>query len=108
MPKTTAAMKPDKLNETVISFHNQMLFLRLVNSGEAYSDAQRNDYVKKAFDTAYAILAHAVTNRDANLFNRIYAETHELVKGPYVTPEMEKIQNEFYTKVSHWVAQIAA
>ena len=107
MPKINAKMKPEEFNKTFVLFHNQMLFLRLINSGRAYSGAFRSDYVKKAFDTAYNILAHAVASKDPDLFNRIYSETHELVKGPYVTPEMEKIRDDFYTNIQQLTQIIA-
>ena len=96
-----------EINEKVIAFHNQMLFLRLVNSGRSFADARRNEFVNRAFDLAYNILQDAYDKKDISLFNRIYSETPELVKGPYITPEMEAIQARFYEKTSGFVQGIA-
>ena len=96
-----------QFNEMVISFHNQMLFLRLINSGSVHTNVARNEYIKKAFDVAYIILQYAYTNKKIDIFNKIYSETHELVKGPYVTPEMQKIQNDFYINTQSWIQKIA-
>lgn len=96
-----------QFNEMVVNFHNQMLFLRLVNSGSVHTNAVRNEYTQKAFNMAYNILRCAYNNKRIDIFNKIYSETHELVKGPYATPEMEKIQNDFYINTQNWVRGIA-
>ena len=100
MPKIIEKLNADQLNRFVIDFHNKMLFLRLVNSGMSYSKEQRIEYVKQAFDVAYSILVHAANTKDVSLFNRICAETKELVPASNTIVEIEKIQNDFYTKTN--------
>ena len=107
MPRIRAIMSADKVNTMVVDFHNQMIMMRLVNSGTSYNSAKRNRFTQKVFDSAYAILAYAFSVKDIDLFNRIYAETKELVAGPYITPEMQTIRNDFYGKTSDFVAGIA-
>ncbi len=107
MPKIRDVLSADKLNACVVDFHSKMLMLRLINSGKTYSADKRSNFVREAFVVAHVILKDAYYKKDINLFNQIYAETHELVKGPYVTPEMEKIQNNFYADTQKWVKGIA-
>ncbi len=107
MSKITAIIPADRLNAMVVNFYSQMIMMRLVNSGTAYNAVKRNRFTQKAFDTAYPILAHALAAKNIELFNRIYSATKELVAGPYATPEMQRIRNDFYSKTSDFVQQIA-
>ncbi len=107
MPKINTRLNSVELEDQVRYFFNQMVFLRLVNSGASYPDSKRNEFTKEAFSTAYVILSDAFAKKNIDLFNRIYTATKELVKGPYATPEMEKMQNNFYSKTNNFILKIA-
>ena len=111
MPKIKTKMTPEELNKKVVKFHGQLLFMRLVNSGKSYNVAYRINFVKQVFDNAYEILLFLVEHpgkKNIELFHKICSETHELVSGPYVTPEMETLQSEFYAKIDGLIKQTAA
>ena len=107
MPKINTRLNSVELEYQVRYFLNQMVFLRLVNSGTSYPDSKRNEFTKSAFSTAYIILSDVFAKKNIKLFNRIFTATKELVQGPYTTPEMENLQNNFYSKTSNFVQKIA-
>lgn len=107
MPKINNNLNQHELEYQVRYFFNQMVFLRLVNSGTSYSASKRNEFTKEAFSTAYVVLSDAFAKKHIDLFNRIYTATKELVKGPYATPEMEEMQDNFYAKTNDFVHKIA-
>jgi hypothetical protein len=107
MPKKKETLSADQLNRFVVEFHSKMLMLRLVNSGKAYSAHKRFCFISDALVVAHVILKDAYLKKNTDLFNKIYTETQELVKGPYITPEIKTIQYNFYADTQKWVQGIA-
>ena len=91
-----------QFNEMVVSFHNQMLFLRLINILIPPKCSNLNKV--SSFTIGFK---KSIYHEKIDIFNKIYSETYELVKGPYVTPEIEKMQNDFYINTQNWVRGIA-
>ena len=90
------------------SFVNQMLMLRLINSGKSSLSDQQDKLVKNAFDIAYEILVAAKDRQDAYMFNRVSKMAYEIVpsdevktvmKHPEMYETMRKAKGLFYAKV---------
>lgn len=96
-------MTYNEINQKYLSFVNQMLFLRLVNSGKSSASDKQSELVKNAFSAAYEIMLAAKAKQNTELFNRVYRMAQELVPSAEMIafmkhPEMyNEMQSAYYS-----------
>ncbi len=88
------------------NFKQQMLFLRLVNSGQSNLSDKQDVLVKQAFDLAFVLLTYSFNKQNIHLFNRVYNSAKELVPGEYIKSVMK--HPEMYEKMKQAKEQFFA
>ena len=107
-------MTHNEINEKFTSFVNQMMMLRLINSGKSNISKEQDNLVRKAFNDAYQIMLAAKANKNTDLFNRVYRMAQELVpnaeiikvmKYPEMYNDMRNAHIEFNANVATLLRQ---
>lgn len=82
-------MTYNEINEKFTSFVNQMMMLRLINSGKSNMSKEQGELVQKAFNDAYQIMLIAKDKQNTELFNRVYLMAQKLVPNAEIIKVMK-------------------
>lgn len=78
-----------EIDEKFASFVNQMMMLRLINSGQSNMSDRQSELHAKALGLAYEILSIAKERSNSGLFNRVSRMTIELMPSPFMKKVMK-------------------